>query len=149
MKAISSPSLKTSSLSRQQFLTLVWKGLLGLSSALGLAGLYRFLSYQPFPAPVTRFDLGPQEELPKQTTIEIQEAQAILIPEEDGLTALSLVCPHLGCLVEKRDNGFLCPCHGSQFEPDGTLRKGPATTDLSHLKLEVDGSGHLILDTEA
>jgi len=148
MKATSS-SRKTLALSRHQFLTLAWKGLLGLSAALGLGGLCRFLSYQPFPAPITRFDLGPLDELPKQTTIELQEAQAILIPEEDGPAALSLVCPHLGCLVEKRAEGFLCPCHGSQFELDGTLKKGPATSGLRQLKLEVDQNGHLILDTEA
>lgn len=148
MKFANSNLVGFNKLSRKQFLDLAWKGLLGISGALGVAGLCRFLTYQPFPAPVTRFDLGPLEELPRQTTIEVPEAQAILVPNQDGFQALSLVCPHLGCLVEEREDGFHCPCHGSQFTAEGKLKKGPATADLSRLKLEIDANSHLILDTE-
>lgn len=133
---------------RRSFLALAWKTLLGLSSALGLAGLCRYFSYQPNPAPPTRFDLGPVDRLPINSNIDVKEAQAILIPEETGYQAYSLVCPHLGCLVEHREAGFLCPCHGSEFYPDGSVKKGPATAPLTQLKLEVDQNEHLILDTD-
>jgi len=52
----------------------------------------------------------------------------------DGeLITHSAVCPHAGCIV--RWNSFEqcwdCPCHGSQFAPDGQLLNGPALTGLA------------------
>jgi ubiquinol-cytochrome c reductase iron-sulfur subunit len=42
-------------------------------------------------------------------------------------------CTHLGCvpLANQGDyNGWLCPCHGSQYDSSGRVRKGPAPTNL-------------------
>ena len=140
------PLPRSPSLNRRQFLGLAWKGLLGLSSALGGVGLLRYFSYQPYPSMPTRFDLGLAEDISRQAATIIDEAQAILIPTGEGLQAFSLVCPHLGCVVELRKNEFICPCHNSKFDLQGTLKKGPAATGLRPLLLEVDETGHLILD---
>ena len=48
------------------------------------------------------------------------------------------VCTHLGCVPlgagdgENRGEfgGYFCPCHGSQFDTAGRIRKGPAPTNL-------------------
>lgn len=48
------------------------------------------------------------------------------------------VCPHLGCVplgIAPGDprgsfGGFVCPCHGSQFDPAGRVRAGPAPGNL-------------------
>lgn len=42
-------------------------------------------------------------------------------------------CTHLGCVPigQAGDyNGWFCPCHGSQFDTSGRIRKGPAPTNL-------------------
>lgn len=42
-------------------------------------------------------------------------------------------CTHLGCIPvgESGDfGGWACPCHGSQFDTAGRIRKGPAPTNL-------------------
>jgi ubiquinol-cytochrome c reductase iron-sulfur subunit len=44
------------------------------------------------------------------------------------------VCTHLGC-VPLGDGagdfgGWFCPCHGSQYDTSGRIRKGPAPTNL-------------------
>ena len=41
-------------------------------------------------------------------------------------------CPHQGCPVSfvSPNDGFACPCHGSTFAADGSLRNGPATSGL-------------------
>ena len=42
-------------------------------------------------------------------------------------------CTHLGCvpLVNQGDyGGWLCPCHGSQYDSCGRVRQGPAPTNL-------------------
>ena len=48
------------------------------------------------------------------------------------------VCTHLGCVPlgitpsEKRGEfgGYFCPCHGSQYDTAGRIRKGPAPKNL-------------------
>lgn len=48
------------------------------------------------------------------------------------------VCTHLGCVplgAGEGENkgeygGYFCPCHGSQFDTAGRIRKGPAPTNL-------------------
>jgi ubiquinol-cytochrome c reductase iron-sulfur subunit len=48
------------------------------------------------------------------------------------------VCTHLGCIpqgqkpteVKGEYNGWFCPCHGSQYDTSGRIRKGPAPKNL-------------------
>lgn len=43
------------------------------------------------------------------------------------------ICTHLGCVplgYEGVYNGWLCPCHGSQYDTSGRVRKGPAPKNL-------------------
>lgn len=42
-------------------------------------------------------------------------------------------CTHLGCIPLGESGefgGWACPCHGSQFDTAGRIRKGPAPTNL-------------------
>ncbi len=49
------------------------------------------------------------------------------------------ICTHLGCVPlgnktsEQRGDygGWFCPCHGSQYDVSGRVRKGPAPTNLA------------------
>lgn len=43
------------------------------------------------------------------------------------------VCTHLGCIPlanEGEYKGWFCPCHGSQYDTSGRIRKGPAPENL-------------------
>lgn len=44
------------------------------------------------------------------------------------------ICTHLGCIPNGPDmgdfDGWLCPCHGSQYDSAGRIRKGPAPLNL-------------------
>lgn len=52
-------------------------------------------------------------------------------------TAFNLSCPHQGVTVTKTDNGWMCKAHNSEFEPDGDLVLGPATTGLAKVPIKV------------
>ncbi len=43
------------------------------------------------------------------------------------------ICTHLGCVPLDHQGdygGWFCPCHGSQYDTSGRIRKGPAPTNL-------------------
>ena len=48
------------------------------------------------------------------------------------------VCTHLGCIPQGQKDGeakgefggWFCPCHGSQYDTSGRIRKGPAPRNL-------------------
>lgn len=52
-------------------------------------------------------------------------------------TAFLLSCPHQGVPVTKVETGWRCEAHGSEFEADGDLVLGPATTRLKRIPLKV------------
>ncbi len=65
----------------------------------------------------------------------------------DGtFTALSTICPHLGCGVnmDKPKGHFACPCHTSAFSPTGERLAGPAPRGLDPLRVEVRGDAVLV-----
>lgn len=51
--------------------------------------------------------------------------------------AFNLLCPHQQFPVERDAQGWVCRSHGSQFEPDGDLVLGPATTALKKVAIKV------------
>jgi len=69
-------------------------------------------------------------ELPLQGALVYQEARVALMREGDAVYALSLVCSHLGCTVNVTPTQLICPCHGSSFDRQGRVLKGPADRHL-------------------
>lgn len=59
------------------------------------------------------------------------QTDAIRAQKPEWLVMLA-VCTHLGCvpIPGGEYSGWLCPCHGSQFDSAGRIRKGPAPTNL-------------------
>lgn len=134
--------------SRRDFIKLTTAGLLTASGLLGIAGLFHYLDYQSEPPIKTEFDLGPQEKYPIGSRTLLLDIPTMLFHNDNGFKAMSLVCTHLGCTVEQKDNGFTCPCHGSQYTLDGTVQRGPAQKPLRTLRLEINANGHLIVHTD-
>ena len=82
-----------------------------------------------------------------RTDKEVEEAKAVPMSElKDPATDESRTkeghenwlimianCTHLGCIPTGESgefDGWACPCHGSQFDTAGRIRKGPAPTNL-------------------
>eukprot|EP00968_Pinguiococcus_pyrenoidosus_P006570 scaffold438_cov250-Pinguiococcus_pyrenoidosus.AAC.36 len=68
-----------------------------------------------------------------------------LIVNDDKTIAnygLNAVCTHLGCVVpwNAAQGKFMCPCHGSQYNAEGKVIRGPAPLSLALAHAdEVDG----------
>ena len=59
--------------------------------------------------------------------------------EKDGkLVERSATCTHVGCIVHWNplETCWDCPCHGSQFQPDGSVINGPAIRPLAEVEDE-------------
>ena len=65
--------------------------------------------------------------------------------DDQGVYAISRVCTHLGCIVKPTPEGFECPCHGSRYDRDGLVTKGPAPRPLQWLEVKEQG-GVLYVD---
>jgi Rieske Fe-S protein len=135
-------------ISRSDFLKLGSNFLLGLGGALGLGGLVNYLSYEMDPAPPSQYDLGSATDYMRGTNTVFLQIPAALIRDNDGFTALSLVCTHLGCTVEHKDGEYECPCHGSKYDGKGLVTRGPSNTPLKKLRVEVNEEGNVILYME-
>jgi len=56
----------------------------------------------------------------------------------EAVHVLSATCPHNGCDVFCRSaDSLFCPCHDSDFAPDGSVRTGPSPRGLDPLEAEV------------
>lgn len=132
---------------RRKFLQLSAKLALGLAGILGLGGLVRYFSHKPAVQTPSSYDLGPAADFPASGKLIRLDIPAIIYKTKAGFQAFSLVCTHLGCTVEEDGENFNCPCHGSQFDHDGSVLKGPATKKLPALRVTISDDGKLILTT--
>lgn len=56
----------------------------------------------------------------------------VFVEKNENIHILDITCPHLGCtcVFNQTDKTWDCPCHGSRFDIDGNIIKGPATAGL-------------------
>ena len=138
---------KSEQLNRRRFLTWCTHGSLAATLTLAIGQVVRFMSFQPPNLVSTVIAASKPDEYTLDEWVYVAEARAYIGHDEGGLYALDAVCPHLGCLVErkKRGDGFTCPCHGSNFDAEGQAENGPATRPLQYLSLSVDPKEGLLL----
>ena len=77
----------------------------------------------------------------------LPDLRVFLFREGKKIRAVSAVCTHLGCTVNLAGKGFHCPCHGSVFDPEGSVLSGPAPKPLAWFELTLSRDRHLVIDT--
>ncbi len=78
------------------------------------------------PEQIAEADSVPLEDLPDPQT------DAERVQRSEWLVMIG-VCTHLGCIpLSDRGEfgGWFCPCHGSDYDGSGRIRKGPAPANL-------------------
>jgi cytochrome b6-f complex iron-sulfur subunit len=63
----------------------------------------------------------------------------------DQFAVLSPICTHQGCTVDIQGARLVCPCHGSTYDREGRVLRGPAERPLSRFTATVSG-GVLVID---
>lgn len=67
--------------------------------------------------------------------------------EFDGFHVVNIKCPHMGCtlIFHEEEKSWDCPCHGSRFDADGKIIKGPASYSLSSFEEETKINPHIFM----
>lgn len=63
----------------------------------------------------------------------------LLALDGGGFAAVSSVCTHRGCTVDLGGPGLACPCHGSQYDREGRVMRGPANRALTRYPVRTSG----------
>ncbi|MGB3291698.1 MAG: ubiquinol-cytochrome c reductase iron-sulfur subunit [Phormidesmis sp.] len=94
--------------------------------------------------------LGTTAELEAQGSLTSEDAfsEPVVVIQDpadpEALIALSAKCTHAGCTVAWQEDLFACPCHGSKFNPDGTVSAGPADAPLAKYTAKVEGDSVMV-----
>ena len=83
------------------------------------------------------------------TTIKGSDGFPILIVRRSAseYLSLSMRCTHQSCVVDKRvptGGPISCACHGSQFNLDGSVRRGPAAAPLKSYITTFDSQAKIV-----
>ena len=78
----------------------------------------------------------------------VGDIDAIVFKKENAFEAMSLQCTHAQCTVHYADDAkkFYCPCHGGEFNADGSVAKSPPQKPLQRLFLSVHDGWLFISD---
>ena len=71
----------------------------------------------------------------------------VLAADGGRFAVLSSVCTHLRCTVNVEGAELRCPCHGSTFDREGVVLRGPATQALQRFPATVT-DGELVIRYE-
>ncbi|XHU95230.1 MAG: cytochrome b6-f complex iron-sulfur subunit [cyanobacterium endosymbiont of Rhopalodia gibba] len=75
----------------------------------------------------------------------------IIVEGEQTLAdyGINAVCTHLGCVVpwNTSEGKFICPCHGSQYDAQGKVTRGPAPLSLMLAHVNVDDNDKVVFST--
>jgi len=93
-----------------------------------------------------RVRVGKLSDFPLDTYTFVEDSNIYVYRDHELIKAVSAVCTHLGCTVQKTSEGFECPCHGSCYTGSGKVVSGPAPSDLPWYRVEKSPDGMITVD---
>ncbi len=79
--------------------------------------------------------------------VQVSGRTILLIRKENQVFAISNICPHMGCSLEKgilRDHLLMCPCHGWKFDiRNGQYEENKAISIASYQTKIQNGKIHI------
>lgn len=135
--------------SRRDYLSLGGIASAGAAILFSTVGMLRLPKPRVLPDVSNLVRLGKASKFPPGTVTVLPEQKVSVVATERGIGVISLVCTHLGCIVNKTERGYDCPCHGSKFDADGHVLGGPAPRSLPWLAVSQRPDGTLLVDLES
>jgi cytochrome b6-f complex iron-sulfur subunit len=126
-------------------LTLGWLAA-GFAVDASTAGAVRFLVPNVLFEPSRRFKAGKPDDYLDGSVTFMEEERVFLVRQGNTFRCLSAICTHLGCTVDRADHGYHCPCHGSVFDDQGTVKSGPAPRALEWFQVTLSKDNRLLVD---
>jgi len=134
-------------ITRRDFFGWGWAVFTGMGSlCVFLLTAFRMPLPSLMPGRSGRFKIGRKEDYPPGTAKYFSDEQVYVFADQEGIYAISSVCTHLGCVVNKEETQFTCPCHGSRYDLNGKVKQGPAPKSLAWYEIDELPSGRLIVD---
>jgi cytochrome b6-f complex iron-sulfur subunit len=133
--------------SRRGFLQLTLGWLAGaFAIAASAAGAVRFLVPNVLYEPGRIFKAGRPDDFPDGSVTFLEEERVFMVRQGNAYRCLSAVCTHLSCTVNRSDHGYHCPCHGSVFDDQGSVKGGPAPHPLPWFEVTLSKDNRLLVD---
>lgn len=139
-------SLDAEPISRRDYLGMAGLGSAAAAIFFSTVGMLRLPKPRLLPDVVSVVRLGMPDQFPAGSVTMLPEQKVCVLASDEGIAAVSLVCTHLGCIVNKVEDEFHCPCHGSKFGAKGELIQGPAPRPLRWLAVSEASDGTLLVD---
>ena len=114
--------------------------------AASAAASIRFLVPNVLFEPSLRFKAGKPDDYSADSVTFLEEERVFLVRQGNTFRCLSAVCTHLGCTVNRADHGYHCPCHGSVFDEQGSVKSGPAPRALDWFQVTLTKDSRLLVD---
>jgi len=133
---------------RRDFLN---KSLIGTISSLGILSLAGALrtAFPNISGSSKALRIGRKDDYPMHAFTFLPDKNIFVYRDRIGLKSVSALCTHLGCTVNRVTTGFLCPCHGSQYDEDGIVVGGPAPRTLAWHSIKLLPGDEIEVDTGA
>ena len=141
-----SNELECEPISRRDYLGVAGVGSATAAVAFSVVGMMRLPKPRVLPDVSSVVRLGKPSMYLPGTIAMLPEENVCVIATDEGISAVSLVCTHLGCIVKRAGDGFDCPCHGSKFDSNGEVVAGPAPRGLPWLAVSQAPDGTLLAD---
>jgi cytochrome b6-f complex iron-sulfur subunit len=141
-----SNELEREPITRRDYLGVAGVGSATAAVAFSVIGMMKLPKPRVLPDVSSVVRLGKPSEFLPGTVAMMPEENVCVISTETGVSAVSLVCTHLGCIVKRAEDGFDCPCHGSKFGSNGEVVAGPAPRGLPWLAVSQAPDGTLLAD---
>ena len=99
-------------------------------------------------APSSPVDVGAAGDYPSDGAVDkfARSNRIIVIRKGDRLYATAATCTHRECIVKPVQGELRCPCHGSRFDLEGAVTKGPARAPLPRYAIAINSAGRILVD---
>ena len=131
---------------RRQLTWVLIGGYLGVNFLMFLRFFFPRALYEPSTIVNIGFPTGFQQGVNQQF---LQSNRIWVVLDPGRLFVIFARCTHLGCTPDwlPQENMFHCPCHGSEYDPDGVNFAGPAPRPMDRCHVTMLPNGTILVDS--